>query len=348
MSKNKPKSHAKKRKILWGRVFASIFLIIVLLLIVILSITVFLKNDDKKPENNNPTASDNSSAVESASSSNSVNSITASVDYIYLIPDKTKNVTVQYKADNAADIEAAEWKSSNESVATVDNSGNITGVAPGTCTVTVSCEHASDEINVTVRNIELKDGITYIDGIMIVNKIYGLPESYNPGDTLPETKDAFERMAEDAAKENLNLYIGSGFRTYEYQVEIFGNYSSIYGEEEANRFSSKPGHSEHQTGYTIDCNTIDSAFGDTLESDWLAQHCADYGFIVRYPDGKENITGYEYEPWHIRYVGVDVAKDIYSKGLTLEEYLGIDGDTIPAITPPETVEETSSSSDSEE
>lgn len=348
MSNNKPKSHAKKRKILWGRVFASIFLIIVLLLIVILSITVFLKNDDKKPENNNPTASDSSLAEESVSGGNTVNSISASSDYIYLLAGKTKAVTVQFQADNASDFEAAEWTSSDESVATVDNSGNITGVSPGTCTVTVSCEHASDEINVTVRNIEIKDGITYIDGIMIVNKIYGLPESYDPGDTLPETKDAFERMSEDAAKENLNLYIGSGFRTYEYQVEIFNNYSDIYGEEEANRFSSKPGHSEHQTGYTIDCNTIDSAFGDTRESDWLAQHCADYGFIVRYPDGKEDITGYEYEPWHIRYVGVDVAKDIYSKGLTLEEYLGIDGDTEPAVTEPATVAETSPSSDSEE
>lgn len=348
MSNNKPKSHAKKRKILWGRVFASVFLIIVLLLIVILSITVFLKNDDKKPKNNNPTASDSSSADESVSGGNTVNSITASSDYIYLLAGKTKSVTVQFQADNASDFEAAEWTSSDESVATVDNSGNITGVAPGTCTVKVSCEHASDEINVTVRNIEIKDGITYIDGIMIVNKIYGLPETYNPGDTLPETKDAFERMSEDAAKENLNIYVGSGFRTYEYQVEIFNNYSDIYGEEEANRFSSKPGHSEHQTGYTIDCNTIDSAFGDTRESDWLAQHCADYGFIVRYPDGKEDITGYEYEPWHIRYVGVDVAKEIYSKSLTLEEYLGIDGETEPAVTEPATVAETSSSSDSEE
>lgn len=348
MSNNKPKSHAKKRKILWGRVFASIFLIIVLLLIVILSITVFLKNDDKKPENNNPTVSDSSSADESVSGGNTVNSITASSDYIYLLAGKTKSVTVQFQADNASDFEAAEWTSSDESVATVDSSGNITGVAPGTCTVTVSCEHASDEINVTVRNIEIKDGITYIDGIMIVNKIYGLPETYDPGDTLPETKDAFEKMSEDAAKENLNIYVGSGFRTYEYQVEIFNNYSDIYGEEEANRFSSKPGHSEHQTGYTIDCNTIDSAFGDTRESDWLAQHCADYGFIVRYPDGKEDITGYEYEPWHIRYVGVDVAKEIYSKGLTLEEYLGIDGETEPAVTEPATVAETSSSSDSEE
>lgn len=334
--KRRPKSHAKKRKILWGRIFISLFLIILLITIVILSVVVFLGNDDNP--NQNPTdSSDDISMNETVSEAvNTVNSISFSSDYLYLLPGKTKSVAVKFQADNASDFDSAEWTSSDESVATVDSTGNITGISPGNCTITVACEHASDDIDVTVRNIQIQNGITYIDGIMIVNKIYSLPESYNPGDTLPETKQAFEQMAEDAAKENLNLYIGSGFRTYEYQAEIFQNYSEIYGEEEANRFSSKPGHSEHQTGYTIDCNTIDSAFGDTQESAWLAEHCADYGFIIRYPEGKEDITGYEYESWHIRFVGIEIAKDIYSKGLTLEEYLGIDGDTEPSVTEPAT------------
>ena len=80
----------------------------------------------------------------------------------------------------------------------------------------------------------------------------------------------------------------------------------------------------HRTGLTIDCNTIDDAFGDTPEAAWLAQHCADYGFIIRFPQGKEDVTGYQYEPWHIRYVGVDIAKEIQKYDLTLEEYLGVD------------------------
>ena len=91
----------------------------------------------------------------------------------------------------------------------------------------------------------------------------------------------------------------------------------------ADTFSARPGFSEHQTGLTIDCNTIDDAFGQTKEAQWLAEHCADYGFIIRFPDGKEDITGYQYEPWHIRYVGVDTAKEIDQLGVSLEEYLGV-------------------------
>ena len=136
-------------------------------------------------------------------------------------------------------------------------------------------------------------------------------------------KAAFGQMKADAAKEDLNLYIGSDFRDYAYQVKIYNNYNDLYGWEMADTFSARPGYSEHQTGLTIDCNTIDDAFGETAEAAWLAEHCADYGFIIRFPDGKENITGYQYEPWHIRYVGVDTAKEIMSQGLTLEEYLGV-------------------------
>lgn len=140
----------------------------------------------------------------------------------------------------------------------------------------------------------------------------------------PVTKDAFQKLSDAAAQEGLDIYIGSDYRDYAYQVKIYNNYCNLYGWEQADSFSARPGYSEHQTGLTIDCNTIDDAFGDTQESVWLAQHCADYGFIIRFPKGKESITGYQYEPWHIRYVGVDVAKEIQKYGLTLEEYLGVD------------------------
>ena len=89
-----------------------------------------------------------------------------------------------------------------------------------------------------------------------------------------------------------------------------------------------PGSSEHQTGLTIDVSAqsvsyrLDQSFGDTKEGKWLAKHCHEYGFIIRYPEGKTHITGYDYEPWHLRYVGVDTAKEITGSGLTLEEYLG--------------------------
>lgn len=174
-----------------------------------------------------------------------------------------------------------------------------------------------------MRRLEQREEGTYVDGILIVNKSYPLAENYDPG-LQPVTKDAFQKLSDAAAQEGLDIYIGSDYRDYAYQVKIYNNYCNLYGWEQADSFSARPGYSEHQTGLTIDCNTIDDAFGDTQESVWLAQHCADYGFIIRFPKGKESITGYQYEPWHIRYVGVDVAKEIQKYGLTLEEYLGVD------------------------
>lgn len=166
------------------------------------------------------------------------------------------------------------------------------------------------------------EGLTYIKDILIVNKEYGLPPSFAPG--LEDIcSEQFERLSEDAAEEGLNIYIGSAYRSYFEQIDIFNEYVTEYGVNESDTFSARPGHSEHQTGLTIDCNTIDDAFGETDEARWLAEHAHEYGFIIRYPLGKEDITGYQYEPWHIRYVGYTVAKEMYRSGECLEEYLGL-------------------------
>jgi len=211
------------------------------------------------------------------------------------------------------------WESSDTAVATVDQNGVVTGVHQGKCEM----QSGDFSVPVTVRHMEQKDGCTYVDGVLIVNKSYSLPEDYNPG-LDATTEEAFNQLSADAAQEGLNLYIGSDFRSYSYQVDVYESYCETYGWQQADTFSARPGYSEHQTGLTIDCNTIDDAFGQTEEAVWLADHCADYGFIIRFPDGKEDITGYQYEPWHIRYVGVDIAREIMSKGLCLEEYLGVD------------------------
>ena len=211
------------------------------------------------------------------------------------------------------------WSSSDTSVAEVDSSGIVTGVQQGRCQIT----DGKTAYQIAVRQLEQRQEGTYADGILIVNKSYPLSADYDPG-LQPITKDAFQKLSDAAAQEGLDLYIGSDYRDYAYQVKIYNNYCEIYGSEQADSFSARPGYSEHQTGLTIDCNTIDDAFGDTPEAAWLAQHCADYGFIIRFPKGKENITGYQYEPWHIRYVGVDIAKEIQKYDLTLEEYLGVD------------------------
>ncbi len=173
------------------------------------------------------------------------------------------------------------------------------------------------------NTISEKDGITYIDGILIANKTYSLPADYNPGDLLEECKIAFNEMKSVAAGEGLEIWNASGFRSYELQDSLYTRYSNRDGKEAADRYSARPGHSEHQSGLAIDLNDITNAFKDTAEGKWIAENCHKYGFILRYPEGKEAQTGYMYEPWHIRYVGIDTATKIYESGLCLEEYFGI-------------------------
>ncbi|MBQ1546160.1 MAG: D-alanyl-D-alanine carboxypeptidase family protein [Clostridia bacterium] len=162
----------------------------------------------------------------------------------------------------------------------------------------------------------------YVDGILIVNKTYSIPASYNPGGLTWECASAFERLRSAAAADGINIYLSSGFRSYDYQAMLYNGYCAYYGQASADTFSARPGHSEHQTGLAIDCNIINDSFIGTPEAIWLENHCHEYGFIIRYPYGKDYITGYKYEPWHIRYIG-DKATDIYESGLTLEEYYGL-------------------------
>ena len=173
-------------------------------------------------------------------------------------------------------------------------------------------------------NIENKDGLTYVNGILIANKTYSVPKDYNPGKLNDEASKAFEEMRKAASKDKITLWIQSGYRSYKTQEELYNNYVKQNGKEKAETFSARPGYSEHQTGFAMDLNIVDSSFEGTKEAIWIEKNCYKYGFIVRYPKGKESITGYKYEPWHIRYLGKDISKKVYSSGLTLEEYLGID------------------------
>ena len=104
---------------------------------------------------------------------------------------------------------------------------------------------------------------------------------------------------------------------------VYNKNFNLHGERIASRFSAKPGQSEHQTGIAFDINQANRSFVGTKEAKWLQENCYKFGFIIRYPEGKESITGYVYEPWHIRYVGENVAKEIFESGLCLEEYLGV-------------------------
>lgn len=171
---------------------------------------------------------------------------------------------------------------------------------------------------------EIIDGVTYIDGTLIVNKTYSLPSTYGNGLTK-ETKEAFNKLQSAALLDGFNIYITSGFRSYERQVTLYNNYVKRDGKEAADTYSARPGYSEHQSGLTFDVNEVSDKFHNTPEANWLSENCYKYGFILRFPNGKENETGYKYESWHFRYVGEELAEKLYNNGdwLTLEGYFGI-------------------------
>lgn len=172
---------------------------------------------------------------------------------------------------------------------------------------------------------EVIDGVTYIDGVLIANKTYSLPSDYGNGLTSA-TQSAFGKMNADAKSLGLSLWIASGYRSYWTQNTLYNNYVASDGKEEADTYSARPGYSEHQTGLAFDLNSVEDSFANTDEGKWVKDNCYRYGLIIRYPKGKESITGYIYEPWHLRYVGVDLATKLYNDGdwITLEEYFGID------------------------
>lgn len=173
------------------------------------------------------------------------------------------------------------------------------------------------------------DGVTYINDILIVNGDYGLPAGYNPG-VEQEVIEAYTALIDDAAAEGFDLVIVSGFRSYQDQQEVYDHFVETLGQEEADLRTLPAGHSEHQSGLAVDIGSVESAstasipFGETPDYEWMKDVAHEYGFIVRYQEGKEDITGLDYEPWHIRYVGVEAATEIYEQDLVLEEYLGID------------------------
>ncbi len=169
-----------------------------------------------------------------------------------------------------------------------------------------------------------KNGVTYIEGYLVVNKTYTLPSSYGNGLTNA-TIEAFNKMQAAAKVDGLNIYISSGFRSYSYQKTLYNNYVNRDGVTAADTYSARVGHSEHQSGLAFDVNTINDSFANTEEGKWLNDNCYKYGFILRYPKGKSDETGYQYEPWHFRYVGVELAEKLYNNGnwITVEDYFGI-------------------------
>lgn len=173
--------------------------------------------------------------------------------------------------------------------------------------------------------------------LILVNKYNYLTEDYIPENLEPidiayarsgmqlvrEAKEAFETLSEDAKKEGKNIIAMSSYRSYDYQVNLYNNYVATDGKEAADTYSARAGYSEHQTGLAVDVyNKVlpYTSFEETEEFNWMQENAYKYGFILRFPKDKVNITGYQYESWHYRYVGKEAAKYIHNHDLTLEEY----------------------------
>lgn len=179
---------------------------------------------------------------------------------------------------------------------------------------------------------------------VVVNKRRSLPEGYEPKDLVEpdvpfsfdephekrhlrkEAAEALEKLFAKAKSDGIELRAVSGYRSYTRQKSIYDNSVRTKGEEYAARLVAVPGTSEHQTGLSIDVsspsvdNALEEIFGQSTEGQWLAEHGPEFGFIIRYPEGEEGLTGYAYEPWHIRYIGTDLAPDLAASVLTVEEY----------------------------
>lgn len=201
-------------------------------------------------------------------------------------------------------------------------------------------DNASDGKEKTSKSftIETRNGATYIDGYLIANKTYALPSTFipeNPEVPVTEARSntsldkdlmtAFRKMQADATAKGLNIYIASGYRSYDYQVSLYNRYVANDGKAAADTYSSRPGNSEHQTGLCFDLNSIEDSFQYTNEGKWINDNCYKYGFCIRFPKGKDAYTGYQYESWHLRYVGEELAEKLYNNGdwISLEEYFGI-------------------------
>ena len=206
----------------------------------------------------------------------------------------------------------------------VQNDGSLKGIAATRTTV------AGESTTETTSNKVTSNGSYYsikgkYDDIIIANKKYPLSPSYNPGEDAT-AKAAFVRLRNDMINQGFNVgHAYSGFRSYDTQKTLYQNYANRDGYAAADRYSARAGYSEHQTGLVYDLtDRSGNLLEDKTATDWLNNNAYKYGFVVRYQPGKESVTGYMPEAWHIRYIGKE-AKEVYESGKSLEEYFGFDG-----------------------
>lgn len=302
---NKRRMMSRKRREAIKRRRIAVGSIAVVLIIIIIAIILSVKGcSSRNTDSDNNAINSNDTASTDINNSNSANEADAS------------GSTQDTSKSGQANLEQTDTSSDNSD----SSSGKTIGVSSNGYSI-----------------IE-KDGVTYVGGVLIANKSYSLPQSFIPQDPdQPVNADrsstcldktlmsAWRTMQRDASAQGLNIYIASGYRSYNYQVNVYNRYVSSDGKAAADTYSSRPGYSEHQTGLCFDLNSIEDSFQYTNEGKWVNDNCYKYGFCIRFPKGKDKFTGYKYESWHLRYVGVDLATKLYNNGdwLSLEEYFGI-------------------------
>lgn len=219
-------------------------------------------------------------------------------------------------------------------------------LAPNTTTTPEKKTNKPAVVKKQTSNTQTKKEMSASDpNLILVNKTHKLSSSYVPSDLrIPDVRfisyadpkvkqmksnaaSALEGLFQSAASNNITLLAVSGYRPYDYQQDVYSAKVKKDGKQEADKYVAVPGSSEHQTGLAMDLlsteySGLDDGFKNTKAYAWLNQNCANYGFIIRYPADKTDITKYDFEPWHLRYVGVTAAKEIMQKHITLEEYLG--------------------------
>jgi zinc D-Ala-D-Ala carboxypeptidase len=255
--------------------------------------------------------------------------LSAILVYVFIIKDRVVNdaaIDNQHLRDQVEDellpvVEDADLKETDQA-----------NLEPGSLS---AAEDDPDRLNSLLMEIEDGDNL-----FAPVNKQTTLKPDYEPQDlrSIPEymNPDRQMQLREPALRmlvalwhaaqfDGISLKVISAYRSYAYQGDLFQRYADNYGEEEANLFSARPGQSEHQLGTTVDFGgtaaDLTAAFADTPQGLWLADHAHLFGFVMSYPEGSTEITGYIFEPWHFRYIGIEAALDLKRSGLTLTEYL---------------------------
>ncbi len=250
-------------------------------------------------------------------------------------PSDTMPLSEPTPSDNSSDTEIVE-NQTTDTIGSINIAMNTDQNIGGPKIKIINPNLNKKTINTAANNPDAID--------VLVNKEYRLPEDYQPEALVTpdvrfapgsfnkkmrkEAASALEELFDAASADGITLYAVSGYRSYAFQQATFQRNIDLMGSiESANLYSARPGESEHQTGLAMDVTSksvgykLTAKFGENVEGEWVRDNAHKYGFIVRYLPGKEHITGYKYEPWHIRYLGVELATAVYESGLTYEEYL---------------------------